>query len=101
MKKNSYNIAIVLTQIIHFIYLILLAASIPLLVIYEPFWVWVPLNAWVAHHIFARHWRDCPLTRIENKFRKEMGKPEIQTFTLSLLENIRKKYMGIKDNGIY
>ena len=92
MKKNSYSIAIVLIQIIHFLYLILLAAAIPLLVIYEPFWIWVPLNAWVAHHIFARYWRDCPLTRIENEFRKKIGKSEIQTFTLSLLEKIK----GIK-----
>ena len=53
--------------------------SAPLLMIKEPFWVWLPVNTWILHLIFSPV-LVCPLTIWENRLRKKLGWEKIDTF---------------------
>ena len=55
--------------------------SAPLLMIKEPFWVWLPVNTWIMHLIFSPV-LVCPLTIWENRLRRKLDKPELKTFFL-------------------
>jgi len=87
--NNIYNIIILLIQLIHIIYIVLIVISIPMLIIKEPFWVWVPVNGWLVHHIGSINKSDCPLTHLENIIRKKANKPTVNTFTESVMKRIR------------
>ena len=94
MKQTSYNILIFLIRLIHICYLILAVISLPLLIIHEPFWIWIPIYAWMAHHMFAKFWNDCPLTKIENKLRQNSGK---ELITNGFVNDLYKKIRGTKN----
>ena len=65
-------------QLIHWIFLVLIGVSVPLLLICEPFYFYsiVYLD---NSSPFSRV-LDCPWTRLENQFRSRLGKPEIGGF---------------------
>jgi len=53
--------------------------SSPLLIVVEPFWIWLPLNTLILHLIFSPV-LVCPLTIWENRLRKKLGLEKIGTF---------------------
>ena len=77
IKRN--NLILLLIQALHWIFLILMAASVPLVIICEPFYIALPICAWIMHLTFSRV-LDCPWTRFENYYRRKCGKSEIKTF---------------------
>ena len=85
MNKSFYNIIILLIQIVHVIYIVFAVVAMPLLVIYEPFWIWVPVNSWMVHHIMMVNKNNCPLTHLENIVRKKANRPTVNTFTESII----------------
>ena len=77
-----------LIQSIHWIYLVLCGISFFLVIILEPFWISVPICGWIMYLVFSRV-LDCPWTRLENYYRRKVGKPEIKTF---IRHNIIKRF---------
>ena len=70
-----------LLVIVHHISVLLLLVSPTLLIVYEPFWVWLPVNVWIMHVIFSPV-LVCPATIWENRLRRKLDKPVIKTFIL-------------------
>ena len=52
--------------------------STPLIIIYEPLWVSLPLITWIMYLVFGK--LECPQTRWENYLRRKLRKPKIKTF---------------------
>ena len=73
------NIILFFIQLLHWIFLVLIGVSVPLLLICEPFYISIPLCSWIMHLSFSRV-LDCPWTRLENQYRSRLGKPEIGGF---------------------
>ena len=73
------NILLFLIQVLHWIFLILMGVTVPLVLICEPFYISLPICAWIMHLAFSRT-LDCPWTRLENIYRSRCGKVEIKTF---------------------
>ena len=84
------RILLFLIQLSHWIFLFLIIASVPLVLLNEEFWVSLPICAWIMHLGFSRT-LDCPWTRLENVYRSKCGKPEIGGF---LSHNLR--LLGLK-----
>ena len=60
--------------------------------IFEPFYIALPICAWIMHLTFSRV-LDCPWTRFENYYRRKCGKPEIKTFIGHyIVKPMRKKW---------
>ncbi len=70
--------ALYTTIVIHVVLVLFLAASVPRLFIYEPWYVALPLSVWIMH--LAKAPFRCPLTQLENKFRAKLGWPKIHGF---------------------
>ena len=73
------NILLYLLVLFHHLGIIGFLISVPLLVINEPLWVWLPVNTWILHLIFSPV-LVCPLTIWENRLRKKLGWEKIDTF---------------------
>ena len=73
------KILLYLLVLFHHLGIIGFLVSVPLLVMNEPFWVWLPVNTWILHLIFSPV-LVCPLTIWENKLRKKLGWEKIDTF---------------------
>ena len=84
------RILLFLIQLSHWIFLFLILASVPLVLLNEEFWVSIPLCAWIMHLGFSRT-LDCPWTRLENVYRSKCGEQEIGGF---LSHNLR--LLGLK-----
>ena len=84
------KIILFLIQLSHWIFLFLILASVPLVLLNEEFWVSLPICAWIMHLGFSRT-LDCPWTRLENVYRSKCGKQEIGGF---LSHNLR--LLGLK-----
>ena len=52
--------------------------STPLIIIYEPLWLSLPVVTWIFYLIFGK--LECPLTVWENILRRKLKKPKIKTF---------------------
>ena len=79
-------------QLLHWIFLVLIGVAVPLVLILEPFYISLPICAWIMHLGFSRT-LDCPWTRLENIYRSKVGKPEIGGF---IKHNL--KLLGLKKN---
>ena len=84
------RILLFLIQLSHWIFLFLILASVPLVLLNEEFWVSIPICAWIMHLGFSRT-LDCPWTRLENVYRSKCGEQEIGGF---LSHNLR--LLGLK-----
>ena len=84
------EILLFLIQLSHWIFLILAGVSVPLLLICEPFYISLPMCAWIMHLGFSKT-LDCPWTRLENYYRSKTGRKEIGGF---ISHNL--KLMGLK-----
>jgi len=74
-----YKVLHLLLISIHHLGILGFLLSTPLLIINEPFWVWVPLNTWILHLILSPV-LVCPLTVWENRLRDRLGKSRIKSF---------------------
>jgi len=73
------KIFLYLLVLLHHLGIVGFLVSAPLLMITEPFWVWLPLNTWMMHLIFSPV-LVCPLTIWENRLRNKLGWEKIGTF---------------------
>jgi len=79
MDNIELKILLLLLIIGHHISCLLLIIAPFYLIVYEPFWIWLPLNIWILHVIFSPV-LVCPGTMWENRLRRRLGMPEIKTF---------------------
>ena len=86
------KILLFIIQLLHWIFLVLIGVAVPLVLILEPFYISLPICAWIMHLGFSRT-LDCPWTRLENIYRSKVGKPEIGGF---IKHNL--KLLGLKKN---
>ena len=79
-------------QALHWVFLILMGVSVPLVLICEPFYISLPICGWIMHLAFSRV-LDCPWTRLENVYRSKVGKPAIDGFiSHNVVKPYRKKF---------
>ena len=79
-------------QALHWVFLILMGVSVPLVLICEPFYISLPICAWIMHLTFSKV-LDCPWTRLENVYRSKLGKQEIGGFiSHNVVKPYRKKF---------
>ena len=79
MKNNKLKLLFKLIFFFHHLAIITLVISPILLVVTQPFYIWVPLNIWILHLMFSPV-LVCPATMWENRLRRRLGKKEIKTF---------------------
>ena len=88
------EVVLFLVQWLHWTFLVLIIISVPLVVMLEPFYISLPICAWIMHLGFSRT-LDCPWTRLENYYRSKTGRKEIGGF---ISHNLR--LLGIKKRKI-
>lgn len=79
MENLELKILFYMLVFFHHITIILLIVTPAYLLIYTPFYIWIPLNIWVLHLMFSPV-LVCPATIWENRLRRKLGKKEIKTF---------------------
>ena len=84
------EVVLFLVQWLHWTFLVLIIISVPLVVMLEPFYISLPICAWIMHLGFSRT-LDCPWTRLENYYRSKTGRKEIGGF---ISHNL--KVLGLK-----
>lgn len=78
MKTQIFKGAVAATVISHYALVAALAASIPMLAAYTPWYVSIPVVVWILN-LFTLPVR-CPLTLLENYFREKAGLTKIRGF---------------------
>ena len=73
------EILLFLIQWLHWTFLILIGVSVPMVILLEPFYIALPICAWLMHLTFSRT-LDCHWTRLENYYRSKTGRKEIGGF---------------------
>jgi hypothetical protein len=84
------EILLFIIQLLHWIFLVLIGISVPLVIICEPIYISLPICAWIMHLAFSKV-LDCPWTRLENLYRSKTGRREIGGF---ISHNLR--LLGLK-----
>ena len=84
------EILLFIVQLLHWIFLVLIGVAVPLVLLLEPFYISLPICAWIMHLGFSRT-LDCPWTRLENYYRSKTGRKEIGGF---ISHNL--KLLGLK-----
>ena len=84
------EILLFIIQLLHWIFLVLIGVAVPLVLLLEPFYISLPICAWIIHLTFSRT-LECPWTRLENVYRSKCGKPEIKTFICHYIKKPLKK----------
>lgn len=77
-KKSVFKSLVFLTVVAHYTLFFALVLSAPYLLIYEAWYVAIPVVVWLIN-LMAMPVR-CPLTTLENKFRALAGMPKINGF---------------------
>lgn len=73
--------ALVITVGLHYILLITLIASVPMLAIYEPWYMFWPIASWLMNLVTMPPTAlKCPLTLLENRIRIALGWEPIKGF---------------------
>ena len=79
-RRNKVDeIMLFMIQLSHWIMLITVIVSVPLLLILEPFYVSIPICSWIMHLTFNDRLR-CPCTDWENYYRRKTGRKQIGGF---------------------
>jgi hypothetical protein len=67
--------------------------AIPLLIVYEPFWIWMPMITFLASPYIGGSF--CIFNRIENHFRRKAVLPPIEDrfydFIMYVINKIKRK----------
>jgi len=92
IMKVIDEILLFIIQLLHWIFLVLIGVAVPLVLILEPFYISLPICAWIMHLALSRT-LDCPWTRLENRYRSKTGRKEIGGF---ISHNL--KLLGLKKN---
>ena len=89
MNRILYKTLFYLVVISHHAAILGFIISTPLVIIYEPLWISLPLITWIFYLIFGK--LECPFTVWENVLRRKLKKPKIKTFIKHYyLDRIRK-----------
>ena len=78
MKRQIFKVGVVATVVSHYVLVAVLASAIPMLAMYTPWYISVPVIVWLLN-LFTLPVR-CPLTTLENFFRERAGMPKIRGF---------------------
>ena len=79
MKGLTFlKIALYITILSHYLLFLALVASMPMLLIYAPWYTSIPLVVWVVNLMTLPV--KCPLTTLENVIRTKVGLPTIKGF---------------------
>ncbi|MFL2673196.1 MAG: DUF2784 family protein [Dehalococcoidia bacterium] len=79
-EKNLIDYILLYSVIIsHHLYIILFIASLPVMIIKAPWYISIPLLSWFVNAAIGQGWI-CPVTAVENRYRKKVGYPQIDTF---------------------
>ena len=78
-KKLIDYILLYSVIISHHLYIILFIASLPVMIIKAPWYISIPLLSWFVNATIGQGWI-CPVTAVENRYRKKVGYPQIDTF---------------------
>ena len=78
-KKISDQIILYSIIISHHTYIFLFIISLPIMILNAPWYISVPLFSWFLNAAIGQGWI-CPWTALENKYRKKVGMPTIDTF---------------------
>ena len=78
-RKISDQIILYSIIISHHVYIFLFIISLPVMILNAPWYISVPLFSWFLNAAIGPGWI-CPWTALENKYRKKVGMPTIDTF---------------------
>lgn len=76
MQVSIYRWASRLIAFIHLIIMSINFISIPMVIIYEPFWIWMPIITFMVSPVIGGTY--CMFNRLENHFRKKALMPLIE-----------------------
>tara|TARA_Y100001973_G_C4955708_1_gene212451 strand:- start:6 stop:299 length:294 start_codon:yes stop_codon:yes gene_type:complete len=96
--KIINEIILFIIQLLHWIFLVLMGVSVPLVLICEPIYISLPICAWIMHLGFSRT-LDCPWTRLENRYRSMTGRREIGGFISHNLKVLGLKKVKKSENN--
>jgi hypothetical protein len=72
------RVSLISLVIAHLLIVLVNLVAIPVLLIYEPWYVSVPLSSFLLR--LATVERECPLTSLENRIRVKLGMKKIRSF---------------------
>jgi polyferredoxin len=79
-NNKIFNLLLLYIVVVsHHAYIFFFILSIPFVIIYAPWYIWVPLISWFLNATMGQGWI-CPYTAVENKIRKKVGLPQIDAF---------------------
>ena len=78
-KKIFDHVILYSIIISHHTYIFLFIISLPVMILNAPWYISVPLFSWFLNAAIGQGWI-CPWTALENKYRKKVGMPTIDTF---------------------
>lgn len=61
--------------VVHTLVMVMNTVAIPLLIIYEPFWIWMPIITFLVNPMVGGSY--CFMNRLENLYREKAGMPLI------------------------
>ena len=81
-----FKAGLYITIVLHWAFVLILTVSIPVVLYKGPWYISFPIVSWLIN--LPRAMIKCPLTELENYFRKQLGLPKIKGF---LSHYIKKK----------
>ena len=76
--KLLYRLTFYFVVTTHHLAILGFIASVPLVIINEPFWISLPIVGWIMYLMFGR--LNCPYTVLEDYLRRKLNMPEIRLF---------------------
>ena len=80
--KLLYRLAFYFVVTTHHLAILGFIATVPLVIINEPFWISLPIVGWIMYLMFGR--LTCPYTTLEDWLRRKLNMPEIKLFFKSI-----------------
>ena len=77
-----------ITAIVHLLIIALNLLSVPFVVAYEPFYIWMPIITFLVSPLVGGTY--CMFNRVENHFRRQAGMPEIYDRLGHFIEQITR-----------
>lgn len=89
MKSLIYRICAHITAIVHLLIIVLNLLSVPFVIAYEPFYIWMPIITFLVSPLVGGPY--CMFNRVENEFRSKAGMPLIHDRLGHLIEVVLKR----------
>jgi hypothetical protein len=74
---------------LHLFVIVLNLAAVPMLILHEPFWIWMPIITFGVSPLMGGTY--CIFNRLENHYRQKAGLPLIHDRTYELFKNLGLK----------